>query len=186
MQTAGRKFMGSRTVKSLALLYGTVIIICGCGKQERTLEEIELERRTLPTVFITQESRTHVTAPLNQGVVVHEPTGELAYPAFACGNPNCPGREGDQPFLFIQTDPTLSVGPNNELVRGPPKGAFNMPVCPACLAVRDLENETLQEQAQYMRWAEEYLPPESAAREAELDEEYQRVYEKSGRRVGGQ
>ena len=182
-----RKLDAGRRVSISAALLAAVVLVVGCGPEERTLQQIELERRELLGLFITQKSRTHVNAPRHTGVHVDEATGELAYPAYACDNPDCPKREGEQPFLFIQTDPALSVGPNNELVRGPPTPSSQaVPVCPACLAIRDLENETFQEQTQYMLWAVEYLPPESAARAAELEEEYQRVYDKSQRRVGGE
>lgn len=175
--------LNSRPLTPALLLVGAVLC-AGCAKRQRTLEEIDLERRTLPGLYITEKSRTHVIAPRNKGIFVDEATGELAYPAYACQNPDCPGRKGDEPYLFIHGDPALKAGDNNAVVRGPPVHTGQpSPVCPACLAERDLKNETPQQKMQYLMWARPYLLPESAARAKELEAEYQQVFAQTRRRV---
>jgi hypothetical protein len=169
------------------LLLGLIgcMMLAGCG-EERTIEDVEKEMRSLDGVFLTAKTGKELTAPANQGVFVDEDSGELCFPAYKCANPACPGeKNGDRPFLFIHRDVLLKAGPDGEVVyneipsgKDPAKfiksqGGFLSPTCPACWKVRKGKSETPAQKQQYIEWAKPYDSPETEKRIEELEQEYQ-------------
>ena len=142
----------------------------------------------------TAETGKEITAPINKGVFVDEETGELAFPAYGCQNPDCPGeKKNGRPFLFIHRDVLIEgvddqgnaiygeipAGQDSlEFIRS--RGGFLNPTCPACFKNRTPGSETEAQKQQYMQWAQPYAPPKTAKQDAALEAEYQRDYN-SGR-----
>lgn len=162
------------------------IILGGCGPQ-RTLSQIEQEMRSLDTLYLTADGGKKITAPATKGIFVDPESGELCFPAYACANPDCPGKQnGEQPFLFIHRDVMLRAGPGGEVVRDEmprgqnpvdvirSRGGFPNPTCPACWEVRRSGQETPAMAQQFVEWARPYTLPQAAARRKQLEEEYQR------------
>jgi hypothetical protein len=169
----------------LLALIGCVALV-GCG-EERSLEDIEKEKRSLDVLYMTTETGKEIVAPNDKGVFVDEKTGELCFPAYVCMNPDCPGeKKGDRPFVFIHNDVLLKPGPDGKPVRNeiPPGkdpvthikslGGFLNPTCTACWKIRKPRTETPAQRQQYIEWAQPYNSPETAKRLVELEEEYQR------------
>ena len=178
----------------LLLLIG----IIGCA-EPRTLEEIEADQRNLPVLYLTEETLTEVQAPADAGLFVDEATGELAYRAYECQNPECPGRGADgSPHLFIHRDVLASADAKGEITWSQvPEGetpqdyirslgGYLAPTCPKCVELRDLENETDEHRQQYQAWAQLHELEETATRRAELEAEYKEAFEARERvRQGG-
>ena len=178
----------SHSLSGLCLL---VVLVCstGCAKKHRALEEISAEKSDLPTLYLTENSLKRVMAPASVGVHVDEETGEICYQPYECTNPSCPGKKGEENFLFVHRDVLLSVGPNNEIIYGTPpvgveyaefiksKGGYVGPTCPKCFETRNLESETDEQRQQYQDWVQGYELPETVQRRKELDEEYQAAFE---------
>jgi len=176
-----------RQVCTAPLLLGLIgcMALAGCGK-DRSLHEIEKEKRSLDALYLTAETGKEITAPATKGVFVDEETGELCFPAYMCANPDCPGKKsGDRPFLFIHRDVLLRAGPGGKVVCDeiPPgkdpvefiksRGGFLAPTCPACWKVRKARSETPAQKQQFIDWARPYTFPETAKRVEELEQEYQ-------------
>ena len=176
-----------RQVCTAPLLLGLIgcMVLAGCGK-DRSIQEIEKEKRSLDALYLTAETGKEITAPAAKGVFVDEETGELCFPAYMCANPNCPGRKsGDRPFPFIHRDVLLRAGPGGKVVCDeiPPgkdpvefiksRGGFLAPTCPACWEVRKARSETPAQKQQFIDWARPYTLPEAAKRMEELEQEYQ-------------
>jgi len=131
----------------------------GCRQSEpEPLSEAESFQQQLeqPALYFTAETNTRVIAPAKERLFVDEKTGELAWPAMECGNPDCPGRgENGEPFLFIEPDPGMVIQTDGSIGYDPSKAraARNQVMgCPKCLETRDLKNETAQQRQQYIRW----------------------------------
>jgi len=120
----------------------------------------------------------------NQSAVVDFRTGELAFRAWICRNPACPGRKGDgQPVKFVWVDPLYFAKPDGtvgseivadrtaEIVR---RGGTATPQCPECVKMRNLASETAADQRKYMEFCVEYVLPETERRQKELEAEYVR------------
>ncbi len=169
------------------LLYcalGCVLIGCGGETKPRSVEEINAERQTLPGLFITASGQ-RIEAPRDSGVFVDEASGELAWPAYACTNPDCPGRNGEVPHLFIWSDPRFYVAEDGTLGTrqfntaqeyrdaAAQAGTDRQPTCNECLKIRNLETETPEEGQKYSEYPRQYVLPATRQRELELDAEHQ-------------
>ena len=137
----------------------TLPVLAGCAESRpKTLEELYDEERKLPAVFITAESGTRVIAPGDQGVFVDEKTGEIAWRALTCTNPDCPAQkpQGEEPFLFIAPDPAIIAEPDGTLGydRSLVDEADNYyGNCPECLKVRNLASESDKDRQRYSNFA---------------------------------
>ncbi|MCE9554835.1 MAG: hypothetical protein K8T91_15885 [Planctomycetes bacterium] len=148
----------------------------------RTASQITAEQANLPKLYLTQKTHRQVVAEGNADVVIDPQTGELAFRTWICRNPDCPGRKpGGEPVQFICYDPLYYVKPDGsvdykivqdriaEITR---LGGTPWPLCPECLKVRNLANETQEEQRKYVEFCVEYVLPESERRMKELEAEY--------------
>ena len=176
------------------LVWVTTLLACtSCGGEQkpRSLEEISREQMELPALYIT-ESGERVRAPGNQGVVIHESSGEIAWRSFACHNPDCPGRGRDgEPYLFPMPDPRFYVKEDGSLG----SREFDSPedwnwdqdfelACPKCLELRNRAGESSEERLQYLEWCQLYVLPETEQRVEQLKQEYQARVEYINRRIG--
>lgn len=158
--------------------------LAGCSRPEslpRTRQEIFNERRSLPTLFLTAETRRRVIAPGDRIVFVDPESGEMCWRAMACRAPNCPGRgPNGEPFLCIEADPTFfrkadgSLGIDPARAKGEPK---KLGFCPKCNEIRNPATETEADLEQYAKWVQPYELPENAAKLAALEAEMQRRVE---------
>ncbi|MCG8583335.1 MAG: hypothetical protein MI757_01315 [Pirellulales bacterium] len=170
----------------------------------RSRDEIFAEQMQLPRLYLTGQSLKRLIAPTGQRNLVDEETGEICWPALACYKPDCPGRsKNGESFVFIVPDPNAYVSasgrvayrprPNDPLAASN-ESSSNLPfsnfaknqallghICPACLKVRDLANETDEDRRQYRRWIRPHELPETTQRIRELNEERRRriVWERS-------
>ena len=150
-----------------------LLIVCvSCGEtRPKTLDEMYEEERQLPSLFITAQSGTQVTAPGDTGVFVDEATGELAWRALTCTNPACPKYSIDEPFLFIAPDPAIVANPDGSLGydRSRVDEADNhFGNCPECLKIRNLASESDEDRQKYSNFATPYVLPETGRRREEL------------------
>jgi len=170
---------------SLAVIAACVLFLfTSCSSEEpppRSRDEIFRARMQLPTVYLTAETNQRVTDTAERGVFVHEDTGEICWPALACGAPECPGRTSDgEPFLFIAPDPCLFVKDDGEIGYDPSRestAANPAGGCPQCLKNRDLASETDEVRQRYAGYVKPYVLPETAKAQKELDEENRRRLE---------
>lgn len=161
----------------------------GCsGKLDRprTRDDIARDRLTVDTLFITADGRQRINQPLNpyRALVIDAAAGTIAWPAWQCNNPDCPGRGADgTPFVFPWPDPFMSVQPDGTLTtRQPDMPAeqrlfddFATQKCPACLAKRTPATESKEQAQQYKDWCQVHVTQAAARRIAELDRELQRM-----------
>src|SRR5690606_2714439 len=107
----------------------------GCGPAApRTREEIFREIATLPRLYIADPSGRRITAPADRGIFVEN--GEICWPALECTAPDCPGREGDRPYVFIHPEPGFTPRADGTLAyQSPGRGAGDGTAgqCPKCL-----------------------------------------------------
>lgn len=172
------------TILMLALL----TVVAGCsGKvsRPRSRDDIARDRLTVDTLFITKDGQ-RVTQPMNpdRAVVVDAASGTLAWPAWQCNNPDCPGREADgTPLLFPCPDPFKSVSPDGTIVTRQANfpadqklfDDFATQKCPACLEKRTPASESKQQAQQYKDWCQPHVTRKAAKRIAELDRELQQM-----------
>lgn len=177
---------GRRLAPCLAILWAVGLGgLCGCGRPAspppRTRQEIFTERRSLPALFLTEQTRRRVIAPGDQIVFVDPESGEMCWRAMACRAPNCPGKgPNGEPFLCIEADPTFFRKPDGSLGIDPARAKSQprkLGFCPKCNEIRDPTTETPAEAERYTQWVQPYELPENAARLAALDEEMQRRVE---------
>lgn len=169
---------------SLVGLSLCAVVFAGCcggdrQPQTRTRDEILQEQSSLPTLYLTQESRKRVTAPKSKGLFVDPDTGELCWKALACQRPDCPGRSADgEPFLFITVDPAMFAEADGTVGFDPTRKGDDDPEsrghCPKCWEQRTPDTETAEQAQQYRDWIVPYVLPSTAARQAELEAELQR------------
>ncbi|MCG8583958.1 MAG: hypothetical protein MI757_04510 [Pirellulales bacterium] len=127
----------------------------------RRIVEITAERLNLNCLFLGTQSGREVIAACSQEETTDPQTGERCLRAYECANPNCPGEgTSERPYLF---------GAGREHARG---GGIS---CPACLAIRDLNQESEQQRIQYIIWPRPYELPETTARIKQLAEERRRA-----------
>ena len=125
----------------------------------RTRAEISREQSNLNRLFFTEKTQRRIVAPTNRGPFVDEVTGEMAWPAFRCHNPNCPEKgTADEPFLFTFPDRNQRQ------------------ICPACTKEIDVESAPIKELQPHLIWTRAYDLPETARRVKQLDAERKRAY----------
>jgi len=145
-----------------AILGLAVFIVAGCSKT-RTRDEIFTERAGLPQVFMGLKTGKQIVAPASKGVFVDPETKDEFWPTMECTNPDCPGRKGSEPVLFVV--------PRAEVNRG----------CPHCSKTRNLKNESSSDKAKYASFVSPYELPETKARLKELSNETKLAAERDAR-----
>jgi len=159
---------------------GLLLFFASCGKEPRTSDDIFQDQMQLPTVYFTAETNTRVIAPQGNSLFVDETTGELAWPAMACHNPDCPGRGPDgEMHLFICPQPGYYAEPDGSVGYDPSRASTTAVktagLCPECLKGRNPNRLTQDERQQFINWVRPYVLPETAARIHELDAERKRI-----------
>ena len=151
----------------------------------------------MPALYLIPGTLREVVAEGSHSAAVDPESGELAFRALVCGNPECPGLEsGGEPVRFVWIDPLKIAQPDGsvgfkavedrtaETIR---LGGTLEPQCPACLKTRDLASETPEVQQQYRGYCQEYVLPETERRKQELGQEHYRlIQEKRKRRAARQ
>lgn len=164
----------SRTLIAAATLWlasGSLLLLAGCGGEPRTTDDIFREEMELPSLYLTVKTQTRVTAPAGKGTFIDKATGEAAWPALACQNPNCPGRGANgEPVLFIDAGSASSTRDGAPAVE-------TYGCCPACMKGVNWKSLSAAERQKYVNWVKPYELPESAKRRAELAEERKRISE---------
>lgn len=186
-----KRLLGMATHLRFWFLAPLLVVCASCGEtRPKTLDEMYEEERQLPSLFITAESGTHITAPGDTGVFVDESTGELAWRALTCTNPACPQFSADEPFLFIAPDPAIVANPDGSL--GYDRSLVdeadnNFGNCPECLKIRNLASESDEDRQQYSNFATPYVLPKTALRREELAAERKareaELHERMGRKA---
>jgi len=161
------------------------LFVAGCSEEPRSREEIFKAQQAVDTLYFTADGRELIAPGAERGMTVDEATGELAFAAYQCNNPDCPEREGDEPFLFPLPDPFAYVDEAG-------KPAIRQPVteedfetfdefiekkCPACLETRDIDSETPEQRQQYQSYVTRHITPEAREQLAELEAELKRIIE---------
>lgn len=180
-------------------VFGLIVGLAGgCSDTKpRSLEEIEQDRLSLPALYLN-DSGQEVIAPGNRGLFVDEASGEIAWPAYTCTNPDCPGEPsgGRKEFVFTWPDPRYYVAEDGTLgtreydaaewlAALKEMGGHEVPTCPACLEQRDLGQESRAEIEKYRLWVEPYVLPGTDERLAALAAEKQQRAEYIERRLAG-
>ena len=172
------------------LFVGLVIFsACSLGCQgdakPRSLEEIKQDQLSLPALYLTHEDHDEVIAPSDKGdVIVDESLGKLAFRAWTCNNPECPGKKppNQRPLLFIWHDPLYFIDDQGAVNYDPvpnraevivERGGLLEPTCPECLKIRDRAKETPEVAQKYRDWCQQYVLPQSAKRAEQLKLEVQ-------------
>ncbi|MGE3805789.1 MAG: hypothetical protein AB7K24_14030 [Gemmataceae bacterium] len=156
-----------------------VCLLSACGQEPpKPSLQVSRERESLTYLYLTDKTATRVMAPGDRGLVFVDPgTNEICYRAKVCTNPDCPGKQGDEPFLFVTPDPALIVKPDGTIgadpkKAGPPRDAqqrlIEQGLCPECVKKNNLADLSDDELQKYLQYVQEYLPPEAAARAEEL------------------
>ncbi|MCA9267069.1 MAG: hypothetical protein KDA41_01295 [Planctomycetales bacterium] len=166
-----------------AFLAALVVAQSACSRSERprTKDDIFQDRLTVDTLYITADGQ-QITAPGNadRALVVDQAAGAIAWPAWRCDNPACPGRSATgEPFVFPWPDPFASVSSAGAIViRQPVSDAdfktmddYAEQKCPQCLAQRNIARESDETRQQYKNWCQPHVLPSAAKRLAELDAE---------------
>ncbi len=170
-----------RWLNRLLPIAAALPLLASCSRSEPppppSRDEIFRQRLDLPALYFTAKTHKRVIAPASKGLFVDEQTGEVCWPALVCNNPECPGRQGDEPLLFIEPDAGVYAKPDGTIGYDRARAAAGRSAvagCPACLKRRKLQKETPEERARYVSWVQPYVLPETAARLKELDELLQR------------
>jgi hypothetical protein len=162
----------SRVPRSILWALLAAVVGCGSPPPPVTMESLYRQERELPQVFLTVKSNKRIVAPGDQRVFVDKATGELAWPALACENPQCPGRSSaGEPFLFVAPDPTIVAKPDGTIGVDPAldtKPNLLLGFCPKCLEIRHREAETDEDRTRYARYVKPYVLPETQKRREEL------------------
>lgn len=102
---------------------GMICALNGCGSKPtrpRTTQDILEDRKQLPYLYLTEKTQSEVLAPLESGRVIVDPkTGEIAWQAFECNYPSCPGQgkgNNGRPFLFTWPDPSPKINEDGKTV----------------------------------------------------------------------
>lgn len=135
-------------------------LLAGCGGDDiRSSEDIFEEQLSLPAVYLTEKTHQRIVAPQRKGKFIDEKTGETCWRALTCLNPQCPRQpDGDEPFLFLETDTEGGL-------------------CPKCLTVRNLKTETPKQRQQYVNWTRPYVLPETEKKTKKLEEDRKKLIE---------
>lgn len=148
------------------------------GIPPRPMAEIRRDILWQPALYQAPKSGKQIRAPRSAGVVFDKATGELCWPILVCQNPNCPGRQDNQPFRFIAPDPDVKVTSNGELeIKETTDNRIDLDNCPKCLPKRNLDGEFDVNRDQYANWIRPYELPKTAERLKELYVERSRCIE---------
>ncbi len=173
--------MSSRSY--LAILSVLLSVALGCSRYEkpRSREDIFNDRIAVDTLYITKDGNEVIAPGTVRGVIVTK-SGELAFEAWQCNNPNCPGRKVDgspylfpwpDPFAFVKEDGTPSMrAPENE-AEDKLMAEFSNQRCPECLKQRKVATESVEEREKYRNWLQTHVLPQAEKQLKRLDEEYQ-------------
>lgn len=172
---------------TLFQLNATRVVACfllsfaSCSKELRTRDEIFQDQLELPAVYLTVDSQTRVIASQSKGLFVDETTGELAWPALACHNPDCPARgPDDEPHLFIAPNPAMYAKPDGSVGYDQSRDKMQTTgFCPECLKGRNQNRLTQQDRDNFVNWVKPHVLPETAERIKELDAERKRISERA-------
>lgn len=150
----------------------------------QTREEIFQKRLAVDMLYLT-EGGIEVVAPGNsQGAIVDTATGKLAWAAWQCDNPQCPGRKSDnQPLLFPSINPWLYAKEDGTIGLRQMKTEaeirqteeFGEQKCPVCLKIRNRDSETAQQRQQYQAWCRPHVLPQAAQQLKKLEQEYRQL-----------
>jgi hypothetical protein len=178
------------------LVGSALVLLGGCGepKLPMTRNQIYQEQLKVPTLYMTESGRQFVAPGNKLGVAVDPKTKELAWAAWKCDNPKCPGKAADgKPQLFIWPNFLAYVKEDGTVGFKQPRNTeedlkkfekFAEPGCPACAKIRDRAKETPEERLQFQNWATSYVLPEAEKRRQELNEELKKSYEREAQRAG--
>lgn len=171
------------------------LVAGGCGTQSsipRTRNDVFRDRLQVETLFLTADGRRFV-APMSPERAIVAEGGSLAWPAWQCNNPDCPGRQPDgSPLVFPWPDPFQSVGPDGRIVVRQPLNdedeklfqKFSEQNCPACLPRRKPAEESKALRQQYKDWCQPHVLPAAAKRLAELDRELEAMLSRERQPAG--
>jgi len=173
-------------------LTASLLPACRDEARPRTAEEIFHDRRKIDTLYLTEDEQEIIAPASPAGAVVADArAGTLAWPAWQCNNPDCPGEgKGGRPYLFTWPDPFKFVADDGSVGVRQPENDEDLKLfeqsseqkCPACLPQRNLAAETDQQRLQYQQWCQPYILPQAAEQLQELDEETRRYKEELERR----
>jgi len=144
-----------------------------------------LERQfEVETVFLTEDGKEIIAPGNRQGIIVDSATGKLAWAAWQCDNPSCPGRKSaslpllfpwPNPFYFAQTDGTVGVRQPVTEAELQQAQEYAEVKCPACLKNRNRIAETPAMRQQYRSWCRQHVLPQAAQQREKLAEEYRQT-----------
>ncbi|MCE9553962.1 MAG: hypothetical protein K8T91_11385 [Planctomycetes bacterium] len=147
-------------------------------------DDILDRQMTVDTLYFANDGRELVAPGNVLRATVDPTTRKLAWAAWQCDNPQCPGRKPDgkpqlfpwpNPFLFIKEDGTIATRQpvtEPELLQADENRDVR---CPACLKNRNLSAETPQQREQYRNWCRLHVLPQAAQQRKKLEDEYRRV-----------
>jgi hypothetical protein len=171
-----------------------LIACCGCSghTRPRTRDDIFQDRLKVDTLYLTEDGQ-RIVKPLTpeRAIVIDATANKLAWPAWQCNNPKCPGRAADgAPFVFPWPDPFALVKPDGTIGIRQPETAedqkkmedFGEQKCPKCKAVRTLAEETPEQRQQYKDWCQPHVLPQAAKQLAALDAELKQLVQREQER----
>ncbi len=150
----------------------------GCRDEPRTRQDVFRDQLEVETLYFTADGERIYAPGADRGMIVDD-SGRVAFAAWQCENPDCPGRTNDKPFLFPLPDPFAYVDDKGQVAIGQPISDADMAKfedfidlkCPACLPTRDRERETAEQRQQYQSWVTRHVTPKAQRQLAELEEE---------------
>ena len=158
-------------------MFAAMFLFAACGGKApapQSSDEIFKERVNLPALYFTGGTHRRVIAPGSKGTHADAASKEICWLAFACHNPQCPGKGKDgAQFLFITIDPAIILKADGTLGFDATKMAHGGThgTCPECLKKRKLDTESKAARQQYVEWARPHVLPETAKRQKELERE---------------
>jgi len=174
-----RATRGGRIVAAVSLL---AVMLVGCGSRStrpRSREDVFQDRLRVDTLFITEDGR-RFTRPMNPDRVIVVEGGKLAWPAWQCDNPDCPGRGADgKPVLFPWPDPFKAAAADGSITDRQPLTRedealfekFIEQTCPECLKKRTIASENKARRQQYKNWCQPHVLPSAAKQLKALERE---------------
>lgn len=175
-----------------------LLAITGCGRQSGENVSMELpineaasqgsagvleKQLEVDTLYLAEDGNQIIAAGNRQGVIVEPGKNRLAWGAWECDNPQCPGRKPGgtpllfpwpNPFYFIKEDGTIAMRQpitEAELLQADESREVR---CPACLKIRNLASETPQQRLQYRTWCRQHVLPRAAEQRKNLEDDYRR------------
>lgn len=154
------------------------------AEQQRAADGILEKQLEVDTLYLAEDGKESIAPGNRQGVIVEPGTGKLAWAAWECNNPSCPGRRPEgKPLLFPRPNPLYFAKQDGTAgLRQPTTEAELLEAqdraevkCPACLKTRNLAAETPEQRQQYQFWCRAYVLPQAAEQRQQLAEEYRRL-----------